>query len=53
MEGHGRCAAHLTTKHAFLFSCLTGLRKSDILNLTWGDVEETEEGGGINTRPAA
>lgn len=47
MEGQGRCAAHLTTKHAFLFSCLTGLRKSDILNLTWGDVEDTEEGAHI------
>ena len=27
-------------KAAFLFSCLTGLRRSDILKLTWGEVQE-------------
>lgn len=27
-------------KRAFLFSCLTGLRKSDVLRLTWGDVQQ-------------
>ncbi len=30
-------------KNSFLFSCLTGLRKSDIERLTWGDVQKYGE----------
>lgn len=30
-------------KRAFLFSCLTGLRRSDILRLKWSDVQKQGE----------
>lgn len=29
-------------KRAFLFSCLTGLRRSDCLSLTWGEVQKQD-----------
>jgi integrase len=31
---------HEGLKRAFLFSCLTGFRKSDILKMTWGEVRK-------------
>jgi integrase len=35
---------HLVLKYAFIFSCLTGLRWSDIDKLTWSEVRDEEEG---------
>ncbi len=32
-------------KNAFLFSCLTGLRWSDIEKLTWSEIQHSEENG--------
>lgn len=32
-------------KQAFLFSCLTGLRWSDVSNLTWGQIQHSQEAG--------
>lgn len=36
---------HETLKKAALFSALTGLRFSDIQNLTWGHVHQSDDGG--------
>ena len=39
---HTKCE-YPNIKKAFLFSCLTGLRRSDILKLTWGEFHEQGE----------
>jgi integrase len=35
---------HQRVKEMFLFSCFTGLRWSDVTQITWGDIEETPQG---------
>ena len=34
---------YATLKRAFLFSCLTGIRKSDLEKLTWGEVQKFDD----------
>ena len=36
---------HEVLRRASLFSCLTGLRTSDIINLKWENIEASPEGG--------
>lgn len=36
--------SNASVRRAFLFSCLTGLRRSDVLKLRWADVEDSESG---------
>lgn len=36
-----------TTKMAFLFSCFTGLRYSDLKQLKWGNIEQSQSGMAI------
>jgi len=36
---------NLIVKQAFLFSCYTGLRFSDVSNLTWGKLQKDNNGG--------
>jgi integrase len=38
---------HASTKHAFLFSCYTGLRWSDVEGLTWGMLQKDNKGGTV------
>ena len=40
---------HKTLKHAFLFSCFCGLRRSDIEKLAWGDIQKDGESMFIRT----
>jgi len=38
---------HDTIRRMFLFSCFCGLRLSDCMNLTWGQVEDSDDGSRI------
>jgi integrase len=39
-----------TLKRAFLFSCLTGLRWSDVTQITWGEIQQLNTGTRITFR---
>ncbi len=41
---------HNDVKRAFLFSCFTGLRLSDIRSLTWGSIIKSPDGNSLNIR---
>lgn len=41
---HVKCAVPVM-KQAFIFSCLTGLRFSDIQKLTWSEIQHSKENG--------
>ena len=41
------CGRHNHIRDAFVFSCLTGLRSSDIRNLKWGDIADNGDGSEI------
>lgn len=44
MASHPEGCPNPALMRAFLFSCLTGLRKSDVLSLVWDQVQEGEDG---------
>lgn len=47
LRAMARTFARADVAHPFIFSCLTGLRRCDIKQLRWRDVEENEKGARI------